>query len=299
MNPYKYGIEGSSDFHNGLSDSAEDAYVGSAGAADPTKQPPDPQQLQLQLGDVRAQLASLVKLPPGATPPQESSPLAAYYETGSGNLTGVWAEENTRESIYDALRRKETFATSGTRLKTRFFGGWQLTADPSKDRDWVRKAYASGVPQGADLPARASGSPHFALWAVKDPNGANLDRIQVIKLAAKDGKYIEKIYDAAVSDHRKIDAVTHRAPPLASTVDLATAKYTNTVGAAELAATWRDPDFDPSLPAVYYVRVLEITTPRWSTIAAVKRGVAPPDGFPTTIQERAWTSPIWYTPKKQ
>jgi Protein of unknown function (DUF3604) len=248
---------------------------------------------------VRAQLSKLVKTPPGTSPPQESSPLASYYETGSGNLTGVWAEENTRESIYDGLRRKETFATSGTRLKVRFFGGWDLKADPAKDRDWVRRAYASGVPQGGDLPQHASaGAPRFALWAIKDPNGANLDRIQVIKLAAKDGKYVEKIYDVAVSDHRRIDPVTHRTPALVSTVDLKTAKYTNSVGAAQLTANWRDPDFDPKLPAVYYVRALEINTPRWSTIAAVKRNVAPPADVPATIQERAWTSPIWYSPKQ-
>jgi len=299
VNPFKYGVVGASDFHNGLSDSAENAYVGSAGAADPSKQPPDPQQTLALLGDVRKALSNLVKTPPGAPPPQESSPLAAYYETGSGNLTGVWAEENTRESIYGALRRKETFATSGTRLKVRFFGGWGLKADPAKDRDWVRTAYAQGVPQGGDLPGSASGSPRFALWAVKDPNGANLDRIQIIKLAAKDGKYIEKIYDVAASNHRKIDPTTHRAPPLTSTVDLATAKYTNTVGAGELGASWHDPDFNAALPAVYYVRVLEISTPRWSTIAAVKRGVAPPEGYPKTIQERGWTSPIWYTPKNK
>jgi hypothetical protein len=297
VNPFKYGIVGASDYHNGLSDSAEDAYGGGAGATDPTQPPPDPQEVIEKLGDVRSQLSKLVKLPPGTTPPPEPSPLTSYYETGSGNLTGVWAEENTRESIYDALRRKETFATSGTRLKVRFFGGWQLQANPNQDRDWVHKAYASGVPQGGDLPSQGKGAPQFALWAVKDPNGANLDRIQVIKLTAKDGQYVERIYDVAVSDHRKIDPVTHRAPALASTVDLKTARYTNTVGAAELASTWRDPQFDASLPAVYYVRVLEISTPRWSTISAVKRAAALPTDFPPTIQERAWTSPIWYTPK--
>ena len=295
VNPFKYGIVGASDYHTGLSDSAEGSYGGGMGPTDPAKPPPDPAPYLQTLKDITAGM-SPVKIPEDKL---NATLLYSYYEVGSGNLTGVWAEENTRESIYDALRRKETFATSGTRLKVRFFGGWNLQADPDKDRNWVRKAYSTGVPQGGDLPAQGTGAPQFALWAIKDPNGANLDRIQVVKLAAKDGKYVERIYDVAVSDHRKIDPATHRAPALPNTVDLKTARYTNSVGAAELAATWRDPEFDSSLPAVYYVRVLEISTPRWSTIAAVKRGIAPPPDFPATLQERAWTSPIWYTPKQQ
>jgi hypothetical protein len=295
VNPFKYGIVGATDYHNGLSDSGESAYGGTMGAIDPDKAPPDPTRYLQTLKEISAQLAP----PPQVTEGKSNPPLLdRLSETGSGNLTGVWAEENTRESIYDGLRRKETFATSGTRLKVRFFGGWHLHADPSKDREWVRKAYAGGVPQGGDLPSGGAGAPQFALWALKDPNGANLDRIQVIKLAAQGGQYIERIYDVAVSDHRKIDPVTHRAPALPSTVDLKSAQYTNTVGAAELATTWQDPEFDAKLPAAYYVRVLEISTPRWSTIAAVKRGNEPPAGFPPTIQERAWTSPIWYTPKQ-
>ena len=296
VNPFKYGIVGASDYHTGLSDSGEVAYGGGMGPTDSGKAPPDPAPYLQTLKDITAGMAPPTKAP--EEPDKVNARLLySYYEVGSGNLTGVWAEENTRESIYDALRRKETFATSGTRLKVRFFGGWNLQANPNKERDWVRKAYATGVPQGGDLPSQGAGAPQFALWAVKDPNGANLDRIQVIKLAAKDGQYVERIYDVAVSDHRKIDPATHRAPALPSTVNLKTAQYTNTVGAAELTATWRDPEFDPNLPAVYYVRVLEISTPRWSTIAAVKRGIEPPADFPPIIQERAWTSPIWYTPK--
>jgi len=298
-NPYKYGFVGASDFHNGLSDSAENAFVGTFGAIDPTKSLPDIESFQQRLAVLKKSAAG-----DEATP---ADPNASLYENGSGNLTGVWAEENTRESIYGALRRKETFATSGTRLKLRFFGGWQFPAKLTKSPEWVKTAYAAGVPMGGDLPAAGSAgsagthtaAPTFALWAVKDPDGANLDRLQVVKVWLADGKHVEKIFDVALSNGRKVDRATGKAPPVGNTVDLKTASYKNTIGATELSAVWSDPEFDPATPAVYYLRALEIPTARWSTVLAVKRGQALPQGVPTSVQERGWSSPIWYTSKSK
>jgi hypothetical protein len=218
---------------------------------------------------------------------------------GSGGLTGAWAEENSRSSIFAAFRRKETFATSGPRLRIRFFGGWNYANDLAQRSDWVETAYAQGVPMGGDLPARtgAHGAPHFVVWATKDPNGANLDRIQVIKVWTEGGNYHEKVFDVALSGARRVDPATGHAPPVGDTVDLKTATYTNTIGAAKLAAVWQDPEFDASKPAAYYARALEIPTPRWTTLLAVKRHLPVPDNGRATLQERAWASPIWYTPK--
>jgi hypothetical protein len=222
------------------------------------------------------------------------------YENGSGNLTGIWAEQNTRESLYAGLRRKETFATSGTRLKFRFFGGWNFDRSLIKAKDWVKSAYSGGVPMGGDLPPQppAGQAPKFAVWAVKDPDGANLDRLQIVKVWVEGGNHVEQIYDVALSNGRKLDPKSGKVPPVGNTVDLQTAKYTNTIGATELAAVWQDPHFDSKVPAVYYLRVLEIPTPRWSTIVSVKRGQPLPEGVPATIQERGWSSPIWFTPPK-
>jgi hypothetical protein len=310
VNPYKYGIVGASDFHNGLSDSAESAFVGTFGAIDPSKKLPDIEAFQQRFAELRqgyADLQAAGAQAKGATPADAQSQAAAaaaskvsfnLYENGSGNLTGVWAEQNTRESIYDALRRRETFATSGTRLKFRFFGGWSFANSVLRDSDWVRKAYAQGVPMGADLPAKPAQAkaPSFVLWSVKDPDGANLDRLQVVKIWLKDGKHVERLFDVALSNGRHVDASSGKAPAVGDTVDLKTATYKNTIGATQLATVWRDPQFDPKAPAVYYLRVLEIPTPRWSTILAVKRRTPLPPDEPATIQERGWSSPIWYTP---
>jgi Protein of unknown function (DUF3604) len=306
VNPYKYGIVGASDFHNGLSDSAESAFVGTFGAVDPSKKLPDLEAYKQRFLDLRQSMADVAAAAPtkSATPDAAPSQAAAskvsfdLYENGSGNLTGVWAEQNTRESIYDALRRKETFATSGTRLKFRFFGGWRFDKSALQGADWVQKAYARGVPMGGDLPAKPTHAkaPAFVLWSVKDPDGANLDRLQVVKVWLKDGKHVERLFDVALSNARKVDPKTGKAPGVGNTVDLKTATYANTIGATKLATVWRDPQFDPKVPAVYYLRVLEIPTPRWSTIVAVKRGTPLPSEVPATIQERGWSSPIWYTP---
>lgn len=282
VNPYKYGIIGASDFHNGLSTSSEEAFVGTFGGIDPTRPLPSTNDLFKNYGEARKIVA------------------ANLYETSSGNLTGVWAERNTREAIYDAFRRKETFATSGTRLKVRFFGGWDFPSAITKEAQWVNRAYAKGVPMGGDLPVKPSSvaAPRFIAWGVKDPNGANLDRLQVIKIWLQDGKHVERIYELALSNGRKVDPRSGKAPAVGSTVDLKTAAYHNSIGATQLSAVWQDPHFDPSVAAAYYLRVLEIPTPRWSTIVSVKRGEPLPADVPATIQERAWSSPIWYVPGK-
>jgi Protein of unknown function (DUF3604) len=297
VNPYKYGIVGASDFHNGLSDSAENAYVGTVGAVDPTKALPDIDSFRQRLESVKLATKPADAGAPTAGDATPADPNASLYENGSGNLTGVWAEQNTRASIYGALRRKETFATSGTRLKLRFFGGWDYSPKLLASADWVKTAYSAGVPMGSDLPVGKATAPKFAVWAVKDPDGANIERLQVVKVWLLNGKHVEKIFDVALSNGRKVNPATGKAPPVGNTVDLQKATYQNTIGATELAAVWRDPEFNPATPTVYYLRVLEIPTPRWTTILAVKRGQPLPSGVPATIQERGWSSPIWYTPK--
>jgi hypothetical protein len=240
---------------------------------------------------------------------------------GTPGATGVWAPENTRTAIFDAIRNKETFGTSGPLIRVRFFGGWGYDENLHKDKDFVKKAYAGGVPMGGDLPKkpRSAKAPTFAVWALKDPNSGNLDRVQIIKGWYHNGYPWERIYDVAWSDGRKpagtggevtklvttdgINVLTQyrklppgKVPPVGNTVDIENATYTNTIGDNMLSATWTDPDFDPSQHAVYYVRVLEIPTPRWSTYDAKALGIPPPAGVPAIIKERAWSSPIWYTP---
>ena len=215
-------------------------------------------------------------------------------------LTGVWAEENTRESIFNALKRKECFGTSGNRVKVRMFASWSYPADIIKENDWVKDAYAKGVPMGADLPVNTekAKAPTFVVEALKDPDAGNLDRIQIIKVSTKNGQSSEKVYDVAWSGNRKPDAKTGKVPTVGNTVDLKTATYTNTIGSLNLVGTWADPDFDPDAEATYYARVLEIPTPRWSTYLAVKHNMPLNAKVAASIQERAWTSPIWYTPAK-
>jgi hypothetical protein len=178
----------------------------------------------------------------------------------------------------------------------RFFGGWTFAPGATDAKDWVANGYAKGVPMGSDLPPAAGKAPTFLVWAVKDPTSGNLDRIQIVKGWTQSGQSFEKIYDVVWAGDRKADRWTGVVPPIGSTVDVEKATYTNTIGAVELATTWTDPDFDPSLHAFYYARVLEIPTPRWTTIQAAKLGIAPPDVVDATLQERAWSSPIWYGP---
>src|SRR5262249_16924258 len=213
-------------------------------------------------------------------------------------LTGVWAEENTRASLFDAMQRKETFATSGPHIRIRFFGGWEYGANDVKGPDWVKTGYAKGVPMGGDLPRGGRTPPTFIVWAVKDPTSGNLDRIQIVKGWAKNGQSFEKVYDVVWAGGRK-PAYTGKVPPIGSTVNIPAATYTNTIGAVELKTVWIDPEFDPAIDAFYYARPLETPTPRWTTIQAKELGIAPPDVVAPTIQERAWSSPIWYTPSAE
>jgi len=280
-NPYKFGMIGASDYHNGLSTSTEDTYGGTLAGLDAGHLVAEADKTQKKILDAKLSKES-----------------GGLLDTSPGNLTGVWAEKNTRESIFDALRRKETFATSGPKIKVRFFGGWDYDQNLLQAKDWAKTAYERGVPMGADLPARTASSkaPRFAILAIKDPAAANLDRAQVVKVWLDNGRYQEKIFDVALSGDRQADPKTGRGPSVGSTVDLAKATYTNSIGATQLSTLWQDPEFDEHIPAVYYLRVLEIPTPRWSTILAVKSGKPLPKDAPATIQERAWASPIWYTP---
>ena len=269
-NPYKMGVVGASDSHNTVVAYTQSDNFGGHGIADATPQ---------------ARLSG-----------KQDSGMVAMLTSTSG-LGGVWAEENTRESIFDAMKRKEVFGTSGVRIKVRMFGGWNFDEQLLNDQNWVHTAYGKGVPMGGDLPAaQGSKAPTFVVWAIKDPNDGNLDRIQVIKGWTKSGQAFEKIYDVVWAGDRQPDPATGKIPPIGSTVDMTKATYTNTIGATELKKVWTDPEFDPSLHAFYYARVLQIPTPRWSTYDAAKLHVPPPAEVAATVQERVWTSPIWYTP---
>jgi hypothetical protein len=279
VNPFKYGFVGASDLHSGLSVSAQADYAGSYYRPNIAAGRPR-----------RAEAESILTV--GSNRVEQNRP------TTTGSLTGVWAESNTRESIYDALRRRETFATTGTRMKIRFFGGWGLTKALLDDRNWLQSAYRDAVPMGGSLSASPTDAvaPAFAIWAIKDPNGANLDRLQIIKVWEQDAQQKERVYDVAWAGNRKPDPETGRLPTVGNTVDQKAGTYANTIGAAELTVVWKDPDFHPRQFAAYYVRVLEIPSPRWSTLLAAGAGVALPSDVPATIQQRGWSSPIWYTP---
>ena len=271
-NPFKMGIVSGADSHSGYSNNEEFNFHGSHGALEDTpKKRLNP--VVDAAGDIPARL-------------------------GTAGATAVWADENTRAGIFDAMQRKETYGTSGTLIRLRFFGGWNYSKNLLKDKDFAKKAYKRGVPMGGDLPKKAGKAPTFVVQAMKDPQSGNLDRIQIIKgFINKWGRTDEKIYDVALSDARKADPKTGKIPSVGNTVDIKKATYTNDIGDTQLGTVWTDPDFDSKQKAVYYVRVLEIPTPRWSTYDAAKSGLPIPEGIPATIQERAWSSPIWYTPE--
>jgi len=278
-NPYKMGIVAGADVHSGYQGNEEWDWNGAHGNQDDTPKK---------------------RLDPTPNASGENG-----FTVSSAGTTAVWAEENTRASLFDAMKRKETYGTSGTLIRLRFFGGWDLPDGLTEDKDFVKKAYAAGVPMGQDLPAHPlkdmAKSPSFAVWALKDPESGNLDRVQIIKgwTDPANGYPREKIYNVVWSDGRRPDPKTGKLPPVGNTVDIKKAIYTNDIGDTQLSAVWTDPDFDPTMKTVYYVRVLEIPTPRWSTFDAVKLGVEPPKGVPATIQERAYSSPIWYTPSAE
>jgi hypothetical protein len=221
-----------------------------------------------------------------------------HYQGLSAGLAAVWATANTREALFDAMQRKEVYATTGTRITVRVFAGWDFEADEVVRPDFAKTGYARGVPMGGDLRGAAEGqAPAFMVRALRDPDGANLDRIQVIKgWLDEDGELHERVYDIAVTGDREIDSTGRCLTSVGNTVNVDEATFTNTIGEVMLTAYWKDPDFDPAERAVYYVRVLEIPTPRWTTYDAAFFGVELPDDVPATHQERAYTSPIWYTP---
>jgi hypothetical protein len=210
----------------------------------------------------------------------------------------VWAADNTRASLFDAIKRREVYATTGSRIRLRFFGGWSFGSDLAARPDYAEIGYREGVPMGGELhPADSAGPPRFLVVAERDPDGANLDRIQIIKgWVGPAGETREQVYEVGLSDGRAVDPTTGRAPALAGTVDLTEATYRNSVGAATLSALWTDPDFDPGVRAFYYARVLEIPTPRWTAYDARFFKVKMPPEVRMTVQDRAYSSPIWYTP---
>jgi hypothetical protein len=220
-------------------------------------------------------------------------------ETLASGLAAVWARENTREALWDAMSRKEVFATTGTRMRVRLFGGYDFVEQDLHRPDFAKHGYNKGVPMGGDLTSTPGGkAPSFLIRAMRDPDGANLDRVQIVKgwLDAS-GETQERIYDVAVSNGRKIDKNGRAKEAVGNTVNVEDASYTNAIGAPVLEGFWTDPDFDPNVRAFYYVRAMEIPTPNWTTYDAKVFGIEMPKDIPASMQERAYTSPIWYTPK--
>ena len=273
-NPYKFGMVGATDSHTGLATAEEDNFFSKSVSVEPS--------------------------PTRVAHPFIKSKLAAIEgdEIVASGYQGVWATENTRKAIFDAMRRKETYATTGPRIPVRFFGGWDYTDDDLRSRAPAFAGYEKGVPMGGDLSRAPEGkAPVFMVYALRDPVGANLDRIQIIKgWLDKKGKTQERVYDVAVSDDRVIDQDGRCKTLVGNTVDLEAANWVNTIGASELMDVWTDPDFDPEQKAFYYARVIEIPTPRWVLYDKVRLGAKLPEDAVLTHQERAYTSPIWYTP---
>jgi hypothetical protein len=272
-NPYKFGQIGSTDSHTSLAAVQEDNFFGKHSGAEPSPTRMGHPFMQTDAGTIMG-----------------------WQQVASG-LAGVWARENSREAIFEAMERKEVYATTGSRMLVRFFGGWGFRDPDLRSRTPALAGYKKGVPMGADLPSRSGdGAPTFMVYALRDPIGGNLDRIQIVKgWLDAEGRTHEKVHDVVWSDERAPGA-DGKLPPVGNTVDAAHASYTNTIGAPELGAVWSDPDFDPTQKAFYYARVIEIPTPRWSTYDAFRFGIPIPDGAPASTQERAYTSPIWYTP---
>ena len=274
FNPYRFGIVGGSDTHNGATRYDEDEFVGKFGLMDST-------------GELR-----------GSTPLGDGGYRESYYRYWSASgLTGVWAIENTRGAIFDALRRKETFATSGPRIQVRLIAAYGLGGADVDDPAIVDRASATGVPQGGRLAATSDAAPNLLAWALADPQGGRLQRLQIIKgWTASDGSPREAVYDVACSDGGIVDADTHRCPDSGAIVDLSTCAVSRDIGAMELKTLWRDPHHDATSSAFYYVRALENPSCRWSTWDAARAGVPPRPDLPAVIQERAWSSPIWVEP---
>jgi hypothetical protein len=276
VNPFKFGMAAGTDAHTALSAVEENNFFGKHPGVEP-----DPERWE----------HVVIKSP------MDPKLTTLGWQQAAGGYTGVWATENTRKAIFDALARKEAYATTGPRIVVRFFGSWNFEEADANTRNMADVGYDKGVPMGGDLRnAPAGKSPSFLIAAVKDPYSANLERIQVIKgWMDKKGKTHEKVYDVVWSGDRKPGA-DGKLPPVGNTVDVQNATWTNTIGAPELISVWKDPGFDPKQHAFYYARVIEIPTPRWTAYEAKRYGIEMPDKVPMVTQERAYTSPIWYTP---
>jgi hypothetical protein len=272
-NPYKFGMVGATDSHTSLSTAEEENFFGKSASVEPSASRVDHPFVKSKIAAIEG------------------------YQLAASGYQGVWASENTRKAIFDAMMRKETYATTGPRIPVRFFGGWEFDDNDLRSRTPVFRGYEKGVPMGGELSKAPEGkSPTFMVYALRDPIGANLDRIQIIKgWLDKDGKTQEKVYDVVWSGDREPDA-KGKLPPVGNTVDLEAANWTNTIGTSELATVWTDPDFDPKQKAFYYARVIEIPTPRWVVYDRVRLGAKIPKEAKLIHQERAYTSPIWYTP---
>jgi hypothetical protein len=280
VNPFKFGVIGSTDSHTGLATTQEDNFFGKVTMVEPTSDP------------IRFQEAIT-----GRFTPDDPSDDITHAQALASGLAAVWARENTREAIWDAFERKEVFATTGTRIRVRVFAGWDFKEGDLDRSNFAEHGYEAGVPMGGDLSAAPKGkSPTLLIRALRDPDGANLDRIQVIKgWVDGQGETREQVFDVAWSGDRK-PGRDGKLPAVGNTVNVAQASYSNAIGAAGLQAYWRDPQFDPAQRAFYYVRVIEIPTPRWTTYDAKFFGIELPDNIPSSQQERAYTSPIWFTP---
>jgi hypothetical protein len=272
-NPFKFGMIGSTDSHTALATADDDNFFGKHAGSEPSAERWE--HPFAKFGDLEI----------------------LGWETLASGYIAVWAPENTRTALFDAMERKETYATTGPRMLVRFFGGWDFEEADAVTRVPAAVGYQKGVPMGGDLRnAPAGASPTFLVAALKDPLGGNLDRIQIIKGWVDSDNRHERIYDVAVSDGRTIGSDGRCKTPVGSTVDVANANWTNSIGDTEIITVWKDPDFDPDQRAFYYVRVLEIPTPRWTAYDAKYFGIEMGDEVPMTIQQRAYTSPIWYTP---
>lgn len=278
VNPFKFGLVGATDTHTGLATFDEDNFFGKFVSYEPN--------------------------PNRATHLSQANPDLGIerfgWQDAASGITAVWAQENTRESIYDAMARREVYATTGPRIRVRLFGGWDFPPDAVLARDLAEVGYTGGVPMGSDLRPRPAdaGAPRFLVYAMRDPVGANLDRVQIVKgWVDANGQTQERVYDVAWSDGRVPDA-SGLLPDVGSTVDLSVPTWSNTIGAVELGTVWQDPEFDPTRPAFYYARVIEIPTPRWTAYDAVAFSLDLPPDIPLVTQERAYTSPIWFVPER-
>jgi len=296
-NPYKFGVIGSSDTHTGAASLYEDNYFGKIGSFDSTPEKRGSVPASFLYGTlVKLAVPDMVEEVDGET----YLDFSGYKYWGASGIAGVWAEENTREAIYDALRRKETFATSGTRIKIRFFASYDLNDAQLNDQSLVKNAYQSvasqsGATMGGNLQAVDDRQPTFLTWAVADPNTAQLQRVQIIKGWLESGEHQEQVFDVACSDGLSVDPKTNRCPNNGAQVNLNDCSTSANVGAGELKTLWQDPNFIPGQEAFYYVRVLENPVCRWSTWDALREGKELRSDLPATIQERAWSSPIWYS----